>query len=55
MLLNNDANTIGRFSNFIINKMRAADIGTIILALESDIEKDIIHQISSFADEVKRI
>jgi len=55
LLLYKDANTIGRFSNFIINKMRVANIGTIILALESDIEKDIIHQISSFADEVRRI
>jgi KaiC/GvpD/RAD55 family RecA-like ATPase len=54
MLLYNDANTIGRFSNFIINKMRAAGIGTIVLALESDIEKDIIHQVTSFVDEVKK-
>ncbi len=54
MLMYNDANMIGRFSNFFINKMRIAGVDTIILALESDIDKDIIKKIEAFVDEVKK-
>ena len=54
LLIYHDSRTIGRFSNFFINKMRSADVDTIILALESDIDKDIIKQIESFVDEVKK-
>lgn len=52
LLIYNDANTIARFANFLINKMRTYSVDTIIFVLESDINKDIIKQIESFADEV---
>lgn len=54
LLIYNSAETIGEFSNFIINKLRSYGVDMVILALESDINKDIIKQIESFADEVKR-
>ena len=54
LLIYNDANTIGKFSNFLLNKMRAADVDTVVLALESDANKDIIKQIESFVDEVQK-
>lgn len=54
LLIYNDAATIYKFSNFLFNKMRSEKIDTIILALESDIEKDIIKQIQSLADEVRK-
>jgi len=53
LLVYNDSNTIGKFSNFLLNKMRASDVDTIMLALESDADKNIIKQIESFSDEVK--
>ncbi len=55
LLLYNDARTIGQFTNFFINKMRAADVETIMLALESDVDKDVIKQIQSFSDKVKKV
>lgn len=54
LLIYNDAATIGRFSNFLINKMNAFDVDIIVLTLESDIDKDIIRKIQSFVDEVRR-
>ena len=53
IVVKNDSNTIGKFSNFLLNKMRASDVDTIMLALESDADKNIIKQIESFSDEVK--
>lgn len=53
LLIYNDASTIGRFSNFLINKLNAFDVSVIVLTLESDIDKDIIRKIQSFVDEVK--
>ena len=52
LLIYNDAPTLGKFSNFIINKMRSYDVDTVILTLESDVNKDIIKQLESFVDEV---
>lgn len=53
LLIYNDAVTIGRFSNFLINKLSMYDVNIIVLSLESDIDKDIIRKIQSFVDEVK--
>jgi KaiC/GvpD/RAD55 family RecA-like ATPase len=53
LLIYNDANTIGRFSNFLVNKMRSYDVQTIILSVETDMDKNIIKQIESFVDEVR--
>jgi hypothetical protein len=53
LLIYNDAITLGKFSNFILNKMRASDVDMILLALESDTSKDIIKQIETIADVVE--
>ncbi|MEM4327299.1 MAG: hypothetical protein QXZ13_04000 [Candidatus Diapherotrites archaeon] len=54
LLLYNDADVIGKFSHFFINKLHLSGISTIILALESDIDKDIIRRLESMSDEVNR-
>jgi len=54
LLIYHDSNTLSKFSNFFINKMRVLDIDTIVLALESDINKEAIKLIQSLADEVKK-
>ncbi len=54
LLMYNDAAAVGKFSNFIINKMRYVGVGTVILALESDFDKDVTKQIASIADGVKK-
>ncbi len=54
LLMYNDAAAVGKFSNFIINKMRYVGVGTVILALESDIDKDVTKQIASIVDVVKK-
>jgi len=53
LMIYNDASTLGKFSNFLLNKMRASDVDTVMIALESDTSKDIVKQIGSIADEVK--
>ena len=55
LLLYNDAETIGKFSNFLINKMRSYEIDVSMIVLESDVNKDVIQKIESFADEVKKV
>jgi hypothetical protein len=52
LLLYNDANVVGRFSNFIINKLRVKGVSGVILALESDVGKDVLKNVESFVDEV---
>ena len=54
LLIHNSANMIGKFSNFIINKMRSSNVDTVILLLESDMDKEIIKQVESVADEMKK-
>lgn len=54
LLLHNDPLSVGRFANFLINKMREYDIALALLTLESDMNKDIIKQVSSFVDEVNK-
>ena len=54
LLIYNDSKTISKFSNFLFNKMRSFDVDSVMIALESDEGKDVIRQIASFADEVKK-
>ncbi len=53
LLLYNDEKVIGQFSNFIINRMVVSGVSSIIMALSSDMEKDVIKKVMSFVDEVK--
>lgn len=55
LLIYNDAEVIGKFSHFFINKLHLSGISTIILALESDLNKDLIMKIESMSDEVNRV
>ena len=52
LLIYNDARNVARFSNFILNRLRMLGVSTIILALDSDSNKDVLKQVESFADEV---
>jgi KaiC/GvpD/RAD55 family RecA-like ATPase len=52
LLIYHDANTIAKFSTFIVNKMRGLDVDAVILALESDADKEVIKQVESFSDSV---
>lgn len=54
MLIYNGENAIGMFSNFIINKMRAAGVGIILLVLDSDLDKEILKKIETFVDKVEK-
>jgi hypothetical protein len=54
MLIYNDSKVVGKFSNFLINRLRVKGVSGIILAIESDVDKDIIQSIESFVDEVKQ-
>jgi len=54
MLMYNDENVIGKFSNFILNKMRMYGVSSIVLALNSDMDKNVIKNIETIVDEVNR-
>jgi KaiC/GvpD/RAD55 family RecA-like ATPase len=54
MLIYNDANTLGKFSGFLLNKMRAEGVDAVVLALGSDADSKLIKQIESIVDEVRR-
>ena len=54
MLIYNGENAIGMFSNFIINKMRAAGVGIILLVLETDLNKEVVKKIETFVDKVEK-
>jgi KaiC/GvpD/RAD55 family RecA-like ATPase len=53
LLIYNSEKVIGQFSNFIINSMRAKNVSSVLLALESDADKKVITAVKSFVDEVK--
>jgi KaiC/GvpD/RAD55 family RecA-like ATPase len=52
LLIYQDANTVSRFSNFILNKMRSLDFDAVILALDTDANKDVLKHVEALADEV---
>ncbi len=52
LLMYNDANTVAKFSNFVMNKMRGLDVNTVVIALESDAEKAVLKQIATYADTI---
>lgn len=54
LLMYNDEKVIGKFSNFILNKMRLYGISSVVLALNSDMNKNIMKNIESIVDEVNR-
>ncbi|MFH1359187.1 MAG: hypothetical protein ABIH37_04830 [archaeon] len=53
LLIYNDENTTGRFSNFLINKMKYKEVDFVIFALKIDLDRKIIKHIVSCSDEVK--
>lgn len=54
LLIYNNAEVIGRFSNLIISKMQLSNVSSVFFVLDSDMDKKIISTISSFVDEVKK-
>jgi hypothetical protein len=54
MLIYNDANTLGKFSSFLLNKMRVSDVDAVVLALGSDMDSKLIKQIEAIVDEVRK-
>ncbi len=54
LLIHNDSNSVSRFSNFLINKMRSLGADAALLALGYDINKNTIKLLQSFVDEVKK-
>lgn len=54
LLLYNNEDLVGRFSNFVVNRMRLGDVNTILIVLEADVDRKIIRVIESFVDELKR-
>jgi len=52
LLIYNDDDMVGRFSNKIINCMRLNNINSILIVLESDVDRRIVKVIESFVDEV---
>lgn len=55
LLFYNDQDTIGKFSHFFISKMQLSGLGSIVLALESDMGKDIIQRIEALSEEVIKL
>ena len=55
LLVYNNEQVVGKFTNFLINKLRTKNVSTIMLTLESDSDKKIIKTIQSFVDEVTEI
>ena len=53
MLIYNHENVIGKFSNFIMSYLRTKETNTVMLVLETDIDKNVIKVIESMVDEVK--
>lgn len=54
MLMYNDAAVVGSFCNFLLSRLRAMGVDTVVLVLESDFEKGVVKHIESLADEVKK-
>jgi KaiC/GvpD/RAD55 family RecA-like ATPase len=54
LLIYNNEEVIGKFSNFIINKMQQTNISSVFFVIESDMDKKVMGVISSFVDEVRK-
>lgn len=55
LMVYHNANSIIKFSNFLVNLMQTYNLDLIILAIKSDEDKEAVKEIESFVDEVKRI
>ena len=54
MLIYNDSSVVGRFSNFLMNKAKGAGVDGCIMALSSDMGKDVVSFAQAFADKVEK-
>lgn len=55
LLLYNDADIVGRFMNFVINKMRLLGVDVDVLTLKSDATRNVIATVAAIVDEVKEV
>lgn len=53
LFIYNNENLVGRFSNFLINRLRSYKVDTVFTVLESDADKKAISIIKLLVDEVK--
>ena len=54
MLIYNDPSVVGRFSNFLMNKMQFSGVDGFVMALSSDMDKKVISFAQTVADKVER-
>ncbi|MBI4144713.1 hypothetical protein HY493_00710 [Candidatus Woesearchaeota archaeon] len=55
LLVYNDAEIVGQFMNFIINKMRLQGVDIDVLSLKSDASRNVVATIAAIVDEVKEV
>jgi hypothetical protein len=53
LLIYNNDNRVGRFSNFLINRLRSTGVDAAFIVLDSDVDKRVISIIKLLVDEVK--
>ena len=54
MLIYNDSSVVSRFSNFLMNKAKGAGVDGCVMALSSDMGKDVVNFAQTFADKVEK-
>lgn len=55
LLIYNNVGTIERFSHFITNRIRLANLRGVLLSIEKDMNKDLLNTLKSFCDEIIRV
>jgi KaiC/GvpD/RAD55 family RecA-like ATPase len=49
----NNMGVMGKFSNFLVNRMRSCGVNTALMVLESDSDKEVVRELKAIVDEVK--
>lgn len=52
LLIYNSAGSIAKFSHFLMNKIRLANVTGIFISIEKEMDKKLISQLSSFSDRI---
>lgn len=54
LLIYNNETVVEKFSNFLVNRLRALNVSAMILTVDTDVDKDAIKVIESFVDVVEK-
>jgi len=54
MLIHNDSSVVGRFSSFLMGKMKDVGVDGCVMALTSDMDKDVLKFAQTIADKVEK-